>query len=130
MANQGAGGAFALIHSVAWETIISALIAPVLMLIQTKFFIDILGGRDIGWSSQRRQQEQRGSFKEITTQHLGHTAAGLLLLSVTLSISWKTCLWLSPAWRGLLLAAPIVYIVSLPVADGLARKLKLFSIPE
>jgi membrane glycosyltransferase len=42
----GSGGALALINSVIWETLFSALIAPILMLNQTHLLIDILRGRD------------------------------------------------------------------------------------
>ena len=36
------------------ETIVSALYAPIMMLVQTQHVVEILTGRDSGWNSQRR----------------------------------------------------------------------------
>lgn len=122
---EGAGGALPLIHSVIWETIISALIAPILMLTQSRYVIDLWRGRDIGWSAQQRHYRHAG-FEKILQERLAHMASGLVLLLITLAISWSICLWLSPVWLGLILAGPIDYLLSLPALGQTTRRLRLF----
>jgi membrane glycosyltransferase len=106
------GGAAVLMLGVILETFFSALMAPILMLTQTRFVIDILRGKDTGWAAQKREAE-RLSLRDATRGFAGHTAAGLLLCVGTLLISAEVCLWLSPVWLGLILAVPIAHFTSL-----------------
>jgi membrane glycosyltransferase len=105
------GGATAVVLGVILETFFSALMAPILMLTQTRFVIDILRGKDSGWAVQKREAE-RLSLRDATRVYVGHTAAGLLLCIGTLLISAQVCLWLSPVWLGLILAIPIAHFTS------------------
>ena len=107
----GSGGALALVNSVILETLLAALMAPILMLTQTRFVIDILRGKDSGWSVQKRDGG-RVTLRDATRQYVSHTAAGLLLSVATLLISTTVCLWLSPVWLGLIIAAPIAHLTS------------------
>jgi membrane glycosyltransferase len=105
------GGATALILSVTAETFFSALIAPILMLTQTRFVIDILRGKDSGWLAQKREVEH-APLRDVIRRYSGHTAAGLFLCVGTFLISPHVCLWLSPVWLGLILAIPVAYFSS------------------
>ena len=115
-----------LIYSVIVETLLAALMAPILMLTQTRFVIDILRGKDSGWSVQKRDGGQL-TLRDATKQYVGHTAAGLLLCVATLLISTTVCLWLSPVWLGLIFAAPIAHLTSRRWAVESAPHVGLFS---
>jgi membrane glycosyltransferase len=106
------GGAPTLILSAILETCFSALMAPILMLTQTRFVIDILRGKDSGWAAQKREVD-RAALRDATKGYVSHAAVGLLLCIGTLLISVKVCLWLSPVWLGLILAIPIAHFTSL-----------------
>jgi membrane glycosyltransferase len=93
------------------ETFFSALIAPILMLTQTRFVIDILRGKDSGWLAQKREVEH-APLRDVIRRYSGHTAAGLFLCVGTFLISPHVCLWLSPVWLGLILAIPVAYFSS------------------
>ena len=61
------------------EIIMSSLLAPIMMLIQSGSVIQILLGRDTGWSPQRRDD---GSipFRDIVRRHRSHVALGFVTL--------------------------------------------------
>jgi len=100
---RSCGGAFKLIISTFLEVIMSALIAPVMMLIQTGSVMQILFGRDTGWNPQRRDD---GSIplSDIIRRHIGHTLFGIVTLIAGLMISPSLVAWMSPTIAGLILA--------------------------
>jgi membrane glycosyltransferase len=106
-----ARGAVALTLGVAGEIIFSALLAPVMMLVQTRFVVDILLGHDAGWSSQQRVERDL-PFRAIAGAHAGHTFAGLALCLITYEISVQVWLWLLPVWLGLCMAIPTITLLS------------------
>jgi membrane glycosyltransferase len=116
-----AGGAFALTNSVVCETLVSALLAPVQMLMQTRIVIDVLLGRDAGWVTQQRR-EQDAPLEIVARQHLGHTLIGLALSLGTFMLSVQVWLWLLPVWLGLSLAIPIVWLTAQREAGQMARR--------
>lgn len=122
-----AGGAHALLGSVLYETAMSTLLAPVLMLLQTRFILDTLLGRDSGWGAQQRDEITGTS---IATKHLGHTLAGLVLLGATLMVSPELSLWLLPVWLGLSVSIPLVHLTSSRSAGKFTRGLGLLLIAE
>jgi membrane glycosyltransferase len=111
------------------EIVISALIAPILMISQTKALVEILTGRDAGWSAQTRGD---GSIPwDIAFRRHGlHMAAGVAMGVFSYWVSPSTFLWLTPVIFGLLLSAPLTVLT----ADmGLSRcvlGLGLFATPE
>jgi membrane glycosyltransferase len=102
-AGRGAGGAVRLILSVVFEIIMSALLAPIMMLIQSGHVMHFVFGFDTGWVPQRRDD---GSipFKAIVARHRSHVALGILTLIAGLSISPSLVAWMSPTILGLILA--------------------------
>ena len=69
------GGAFGLIASTLVEIVMSSLLAPIMMLIQSGSVMQILLGRDTGWNPQRRDD---GSIplRDIVRRHRSHVALG------------------------------------------------------
>jgi membrane glycosyltransferase len=126
---KACGGAFGLIVSSIVEIIFAALIAPVMMVIQTGSVLQIVFGRDTGWTPQRRDD---GSipFRDIVRRHRWHMALGVLTLVVALILSTSLAAWMSPTIAGLLLAIPLSW-ASGKLALGMAmRRMGLLVTPE
>jgi membrane glycosyltransferase len=123
----GMGGAARGFLSVLGETILSALIAPIMMLGQSKAVAEILMGRDSGWSAQRRTHAD-APFSELARQYALHTVVGAALAIAAYSVSGALLLWMLPVIFGLILAIPLVALASMS-GDGL-RKGGLLLTPE
>ena len=126
---RGSGGVLGLLASLIAETALSLLLSPVMMIIQSRFVLDILLGRDSGWASQNRT-DAAVSFAFALKRHFGHLIAGILMGLAAVAVSWHTFLWLSPIVAGLLLAAPVSWATSLPAFGLLVRRLGIFLTPE
>jgi membrane glycosyltransferase len=128
-ARRGAGGAIRLTISAFLEVIASALLAPVLMLIQSGSVFQILFGRDTGWNPQRRDD---GSIPlpDIIRRHFWHTAFGVLAGVTAYGLSPYLFAWMSPTILGLVLAIPLS-AASGRLSLGLAlRRLGILVTPE
>ena len=103
---RACGGSIRLLVSAALEIIVSSLIAPIMMVIQTGSVMEIVFGRDTGWNPQRRDD---GSipFQSILRRHRSHMTLGFLTLAAGLVISPSLVAWMSPTIAGLILAVPI-----------------------
>jgi membrane glycosyltransferase len=126
---RGAGGAGRLVLSTLFEVLMSALLAPSMMLIQTGHVMHYVFGLDTGWNPQRRDD---GSvpFKSIVRRHRSHVAMGVAMLVAGLSISPSLVAWMSPTILGLLLAIYLSWGTGL-LAVGLAtRRAGLLTTPE
>jgi membrane glycosyltransferase len=99
-------GTVEMVASTALELVLSMLYAPVLMLMQSRYVVEILTGRDAGWSSQRRSEGQV-TWGEAWRFHWGHTLVGVALSALFAWLAPKLLPWLSPVLAGLLLAIPL-----------------------
>ena len=126
---QSCGGALRLILSTLLEVILSALVAPIMMVIQTGSVMQILFGSDTGWSPQRRDD---GSipFIQIVRRHRSHVILGIVTLIAALLISPSLAAWMSPTIAGLILAIGLSW-ASGQLWIGLAlRRMGLLLTPE
>jgi membrane glycosyltransferase len=115
--------------SIMLELVLSALLAPVLMVIQTGLVVSILSGRDRGWSAQRRDAGPE-HIASLFRDHRGQMAAGAALGAVAYFVAPSLLLWLSPAIICLLLAAPVAAAcASTRLGEWLKRR-GLLVIPE
>jgi membrane glycosyltransferase len=103
---QQHGGLARVVAGVLIESVLSTLIAPLLMLSQTSAVASILVGRDAGWGAQRRVGEEN-SLAQLLHQYRWPTMWGLTGAAICWSISPAVFAWMSPIIIGLLLAAPI-----------------------
>ncbi|MGH8178127.1 MAG: glucans biosynthesis glucosyltransferase MdoH, partial [Steroidobacter sp.] len=103
---KGCGGFLGVTASTVLETLISALYAPIMMLVQTHHVIHILTGRDSGWNPQRRHASMT-AWGEAWSVHWPHLVMGVLIGVVAYLISPTLLAWLSPTLAGLLLAVPL-----------------------
>jgi membrane glycosyltransferase len=112
-------GSLALTVSVLLEVLLTALYAPVMMLMQARHVLEILTGRDAGWGSQQRD-ERGGSWREAWRFHWAHTFAGLALVGVFAVLEPSLLWWLTPVIAGLLLSVPLSHFSG---SQGLGRAL-------
>lgn len=103
---RACGGGLRLTVSALLEVIMSALIAPIMMLIQSGSVFQIIAGRDTGWNPQRRDD---GSipFPDIVRRHRWHMAFGVFTGIAAFLIAPSLFAWMSPTIVGLVLAIPL-----------------------
>ena len=126
---RSCGGALRLIISTILEVILSALVAPIMLVIQTGSVMQILFGSDTGWNPQRRDD---GSipFIQIVRRHRSHVILGFVTLVAALLISPSLAAWMSPTIAGLILAIVLSW-ASGQLWIGLAlRRMGLLLTPE
>jgi membrane glycosyltransferase len=126
---RGCGGAFGLLKSFVAEIFLSALLSPVMMLIQTRFVFDILVGHDSGWNAQNRD-DRAMPLSALIQQHWAHVFAGIGMGIIASYISWQTFAWLTPIVIGLVLAPLTSWITGLIEPGVAAREWNVFRIPE
>jgi membrane glycosyltransferase len=103
---RGGGGVIGVAASVSLEIILSALYAPILMLIQSRHVFEVFVGRDSGWKPQRR--DGRGtSWSDAWHFHKRHMFLSCVTAVIVWFLSPPLLAWLSPALLGLFLAVPL-----------------------
>jgi membrane glycosyltransferase len=126
---RGFGGGLRAFFSMLAETLISGLIAPVMMLIQSMSVIQILSGRDSGWNAQRRDDGTL-PLRDTMRRYGWHTAFGLLLALAAYGVSASLFAWMTPVIVGLILAVPLAQWTANPETGRRFRGLKLLLTPE
>ncbi|SFG22764.1 glucans biosynthesis glucosyltransferase MdoH [Neptunomonas qingdaonensis] len=123
------GGFFRLILSFILEVILSALIAPIMMLIHSGAVMSILLGHDSGWNPQRRDD---GSLplKSLIYRHRWHMTVGIFLTVAAYFNSLVLLAWLSPAIAGMLLAVPLSMLTSSWTVGARVKKWGLLRTPD
>ncbi|MGL3214747.1 glucans biosynthesis glucosyltransferase MdoH [Bradyrhizobium sp. BR 1433] len=100
------GGGFRALTGVLAEVLISAMIAPVMMVFQSIAVVEILLGRDAGWQTQRRD-DGAVERRELYRKYGVPTACGVAMAISAWAVSLPLLLWMSPVIVGLLFAIPI-----------------------
>jgi membrane glycosyltransferase len=118
-----------LIPSVLIETVISGLLAPVMMWKQTVAVIQILLGKDVGWSAQQREGLSI-PFKITLRRYSSPTGLGLVLAIAAYAVSLPLFWWMSPVIVGLLLTIPLERLTSSAAFGRAVRRLGFLAIPE
>ncbi|TPQ50495.1 glucans biosynthesis glucosyltransferase MdoH [Prosthecomicrobium hirschii] len=124
-----AGGGLAIVGSLFVETLLSAMVAPVMMLIQSRHVIEILSGRDSGWKTQRRD-DGGIAVSEVFRHHWQHIAIGLVMGLAAYAISPAILAWMAPTLVGLVLAVPISWASGSMELGLTLRRARLLLIPE
>ena len=118
-----------LLLSCPFEVVLSALLAPIMMLIHGGFVASILAGSDGGWRPQKRGDNEL-PWRQIAYRHRWHMVVGLGLATSGLFISWEMLAWVSPAAIGMVAAFPLSLITGSPVIGHWSRRLGLLRTPE
>jgi membrane glycosyltransferase len=129
MRRRGFGGIVRASASALLETLFSILIAPVLMLFQTRFVWAILLHRTIGWPAQQRGDHQTRFIEAVSThglQTLFGVAAGFISYFYVPDYFW----WFLPVLCGILLSVPLSMLSSSSRIGRATRYIGLFMTPE
>lgn len=123
------GGRVRVILSAITEILLSALVAPIMMLIHCGAVISILFGRDSGWAPQRRDD---GSLpiKDLLYRHRWHMTAGVLLGYAAMLDSWVLLAWMSPALIGLWFSVPLSGITASYTIGAWFKQKRILATPE
>jgi membrane glycosyltransferase len=123
------GGVLHVIGSIIGETLFSTLIAPMLMLFHTKFFVWLVFGQSVNWGPQRRTADGTG-WGEALRAHLGHTlfagAAGALAWWLSRPLFY----WMLPITASLAMSIPVSVFTSSRKWGLRFRAAGFFAIPE
>ncbi|MFB9887958.1 glucans biosynthesis glucosyltransferase MdoH [Balneatrix alpica] len=124
-----AGGVLGLLASFVLEVLLSALIAPVMMLIHSGAVMSILLGQDSGWNPQRRDD---GSLpiKDLIYRHRWHMLIGVFLTLAAYLNSLALLAWLSPAIAGMLLSVPLSMLTSSWSVGAVCKRWGLLRTPD
>jgi len=126
---QGYGGAAPLCASLVLEQLFSVLLAPPMMAFHATFVVQTLLGRAISWSTQPRGQ--RGiSFAEAYRRQKWQLLSGLLWGLAMWQLAPQFFWWLSPVLAGLVSGIWLTVWTSRTGPGLLARRLRLFLVPE
>jgi membrane glycosyltransferase len=120
------GGGLLVFAGILIETLLSGLIAPVMMIFQSSAVGEILLGRDAGWQVQRRD-DGAVSRRETVRKYSVPTLFGIAMAISAYAVSLPLLLWMAPVILGLLLAVPIATLTS---TVGSKRGSRLFGTPE
>ena len=126
---EGFGGGAKLCLGVLIETIASTLTTPVMMLMQGVAVVEVLLGRDGGWSPQRREGVELSS-KDAWRAHRGHVALGVCGAIGALFMSRAFLVWASPVFLSLMLSAVLSLHMSRSKAGRALTRRGLLQVPE
>ena len=111
------------------ETILSALYAPIMMMMQVRQVSEILIGQDSGWTTQSRKHS-RMPWGMLFRRHWLQMLSGIVISVVLLYVSPALFLWMTPALLGLVLALPLSAASGSVVLAKLARFFGFLTVPE
>ncbi len=111
------------------ETILSALYAPIMMMMQVRQVSEILIGQDSGWSTQSRKHA-RTPWGTLVRRHWLQTVSGIVVSVVLLYVSLPLFLWMSPALIGLVCALPLSVASGSSALAKITRFLGFLTVPE
>lgn len=97
------GGARQVLAGMGTEVVLSALLAPVLMFFQVQQLIEILSGRDSGWSAQSRDAEDM-AWGTAIANHASQVILGLAMFAASVVYAPNLLVWLAPVFLGLILS--------------------------
>lgn len=126
---RNSGGRVRIFASAIFETVLSALIAPVQMLVQTRQIAEILRGRDSGWNPQIRAGHVP-DWGLVLRHHWSHVLLGLGTLVVLWQFSPPQLIWLSPILAGLILSPLTARLSASAVLGRWTRMRGLLVTPE
>jgi membrane glycosyltransferase len=121
------GGGLRALAGILIETVLSGLIAPVMMIFQSIAVGEILLGRDAGWQVQRRNDGEVPR-REVIRKYALPSVVGVVMAVSAYAVSLPLLLWMAPVIAGLVLAVPIAMLSS--TAGPNLQRSRLFDTPE
>ncbi len=126
---RGCGGGIRALLSMLLETLLAALMAPVVMYVQSRGVAEVLAGKDSGWDAQQRD-DGGISWPALIRGYGGLSMFGLFMGVLAYAVSPSLAAWMAPVVVGMVLAIPVVALTSSRSAGTLMHRLRLMEIPE
>jgi len=126
---RGCGGGIRAFVSMLLETVLAALMAPVVMYVQSRGVAEVLAGKDSGWDAQQRD-DGGISWPALIKGYGGLSVFGLFMGVLAYAVSPALAAWMAPVVVGMVLAIPVVALTSGRRAGDLLHRLRLMEIPE
>ena len=123
------GGGVRVVIGCVLEHALSVLLAPVQMIFNSRFVVEILMGRDVPWNPQQRDAEGGVDWEGIIKAYTPHTVIGIVWAVLAWRLSPTLFWWLSPVTFGLMVSIPLCVVLSMPGLGRRLRALSLFVIP-
>lgn len=118
------GGTARIVGGAFVEIILSALLAPILMLFQVQQIVEILSGRDSGWSAQSRDASAL-PFHRALRAHGFQLAIGAAAAAAILVYAPDQFIWVAPVLAGLILAPVLSWVTEREFDITLFRLLRI-----
>ena len=123
------GGGFRILFGALFETVVSMLLAPCVMVAHTLMVASIVVGKAVGWGTQSRETDGT-AWVDAFRFHAAQTLLGLAWTALAVKIGLVFAAWMAPILLGLVLSAPVsVWTSRARYGRALARR-GLLSIPE
>jgi membrane glycosyltransferase len=135
------GGAIPILVGSFFETLVSMLLAPCIMVAHTLMVLSIILGRAVGWGNQNRETDGT-SWGDAIRFHAPQTILGIFWTGIALWIGYGPhylkgapvnfyfAAWMTPILLGLLLAAPVSVWTSRSRYGSALLKRKILATPE
>jgi membrane glycosyltransferase len=111
------------------ETVLSALYAPIMMMMQTRQVAEIFLGRDSGWATQSRKRSKT-PWATLIRRHWLQMSAGFAVTWALLYLSPPLLAWMAPALAGLVFALPLSLASGSVRVAQVLRFFGLLTVPE
>jgi membrane glycosyltransferase len=123
------GGVFRLLFSALLENLMSAILAPVLMMFHTLFVLLAISGWQIKWTTQNRT-DQGLTFAHCLKLYGWLSCLGLIIYPIASFYLEKSALWLLPILLGWILAPVVAWVTSGSGIGKFFQSCGLFVTPE
>lgn len=123
------GGGVRTFAGIVIETVLSGLVAPVMMIFQARAIFEILLGRDSGWNVQQRVGGGLAA-RELIGRYATPTVIGALMAVSAYLVSASLLAWMTPVIAGLLLCIPIAALIASPGIHAWLKSRRLLATPE
>lgn len=122
------GGRIAVVGSALVETLLSALLAPILMIHHSAFVLAALRGHSVRWNAQRRDGAGV-AWRAAWASHAAHMNIGLGGALALALFAPSALWWALPVTAPLIASVPICVVMSSTRAGATLRRLRLLLVP-
>ncbi len=126
---RGCGGAARAFVAMLVETVLAALMAPVVMYVQSRGVAEVLAGKDSGWDAQQRD-DGKVDWAALARGYGGLSVFGAFMGALAWAVSPALAAWMLPVVAGMVLSIPVVALTSSRGPAVWLRRLGLLDIPE
>ncbi len=123
------GGTAALVAGFAFEHLLSAVLAPIFMLFNSRWVIEIMLGRSVPWNPQRRDAGGGADWGGLLLAHTWQTLLGCTWALAAWKINPAFFWWISPITFGLIASLPLSALLSYAGLGDALKRIGLFRTP-